>query len=322
MISTPQVDETVTTFQVSELSYPYFPVSLFSFLRTIVVILGAFQTLILVWNRWDASKPLVHILPLSSLAARITTLKETLWGRLLTWCLFQCTGFSNNGLNNHQQRFPADNNGGGGGSYGNRMSFSRPDSYIDNYSTPPNQYQSNQGRSARLSQRMNSEAGVYGRNNQAVYPSHAHQQSYDTVTSASGTGSHGTDQWGTSTDPSSENSSIDKIQQVPKADLGEEYGFSGFGGAPQFRGPILEEHGLDAPAYGQPGYGQPQMSLSNGHPYQGNSGRPPPPPQKETAYRVPIKLGNSSGPSGEPTYVQPQPLEKRKSWLKRRFSKG
>lgn len=202
------------------------------------------------------------------------------------------------------------------------MSMARPDSYIDNYSNPPNQYQTNQGRSARLSQRIVSEPGVYGRNNQAVYPSHGHQQSYDTVTSASGTGSHATDQWGTSTDPSSENSSIDKIQQVSKADLGEEYGFNGFGGAPQFRGPILEEHGLDAPAYGQPGYGQAQMSLSNGYPYQGNSGRPPPPSHKETAPRVPIKLGNASGPKGEAIHVQPQAVEKRKSWLKRRFSKS
>lgn len=202
------------------------------------------------------------------------------------------------------------------------MSMSRPDSYIDNYANPPNQNQSNQGRSGRLGQRMNTEPGVYGRNNQAIYPSHAHQQSYDTVTSASGTGSHGTDQWGTSTDPSSENSSIDKIQQVPKTDLGEEYGFSGFGGAPQFQGPILEEHGLGAPTYGQPGYGQSQMSLSNGHPYQGNGGHPIPPPHKEAASQGPIKLGSSSASSGESTYAQPHSEEKRKSWLKRRFSKS
>ena len=244
--------------------------------------------------------------------------------RLLTWCLFQCAGVSSNGLNSHQQRFPIDNagaGGAGGGYYGNRMSVSRPDSYIDSYANPPNQYQPNQGRSGRLGQRVNSEPGVYGRSSQ-VYPSHAHQQSYDTVTSASGTGSHGTDQWGTSTDPSSENSSIDKIQQVPKTDLGEEYGFNGFGGAPQFQGPILEEHGLDAPSYGQPGYGQSQMSLSNGYPYQGNSGLPTPPPHKEVASRVPIKLGSPSGESGESTYVQPQGAEKRQSWLKRRFSRS
>jgi hypothetical protein len=72
-----------------------------------------------------------------------------------------------------------------------------------------------------------------------VYPSHGYQQSYDTVTTASGTGSHGTEQWGNSTDPSSENSSLDRINQVAKPDLGEVYGFSGFGGAPQFQGPIL-----------------------------------------------------------------------------------
>ena len=204
------------------------------------------------------------------------------------------------------------------------MAASRPESYIDNYANPPNQYQFSQGRGGRLGQRMSSEPVMYGRNSQGVYPSHAYQQSYDTVTSASGTGSHGTDQWGNSTDPSSENSSIDRIQQAPKPDLGEEYGFSGFGGSPQFQSPILEEHGLGAPAYGQPGYGQSQISPSNGYPYQGNSGPPPPPPppHKETSPRVPIRLGNSSDPSWGSSDVQPQVGEKRKSWLKRRFSRN
>lgn len=211
----------------------------------------------------------------------------------------------------------------GGGYYGNRMSNSRPDSIIDNYGNLPNQY----GSGRRFGPRNHSDPALYGHNHsQGVYPSHGHQQSYDTVASASN-GSHATDQWGNSTDPSSENSSIDRVQTAPKSDLGEAYGFNGFGGAPQFQGPILEEHGHDTPGYGHPGYGQSQVAAGNGYPYQGN-GAPAPPlhgPSKDAGPRVPIKLG-SSAIGGSPTVgSRPQSTidtDKRRSWLKRRFSKG
>lgn len=160
-----------------------------------------------------------------------------------------------------------------------------------------------------------------------VYPSHGQQQSYDTVASASN-GSHATDQWGNSTDPSSENSSIDRVQPAAKPDIGEAYGFNGFGAGPQFQGPILEEHGHGAPGYGQPGYGQERVADGKGYPYQGNGAPIPPPhaPPKENSPRVPIKLGGSSRP-GNPVPISGKPAtaidsEKRKSWLKRRFSKG
>ena len=179
-------------------------------------------------------------------------------------------------------------------------------------------------RSSRNIPRNDSDPALYGQNsNQGVYPTHGYQQSYDTVTTASGSGSHGTDQWGNSTDPSSENSSLDRINQVIKPDLGEVYGFSGFGGAPQFQGPILEEHGHGNPAYGEPGYGQSSKGMgpaSGGHPYRGSNGAPPPVPPhvplKENAPRVPIRLGSSSG------NIRPDVGEKRKSWFKKRFSKG
>ena len=212
---------------------------------------------------------------------------------------------------------------GSGGYYGNRMSQSRPDSMIDNYGNAPNQY----GNGRRFGPRNHSDPALYGHNStQGVYPSHGHQQSYDTVASASN-GSHATDQWGNSTDPSSENSSIDRVQTAPKPDLGEAYGFNGFGGAPQFQGPILEEHGHGAPGYGHPGYGQSQVASGNGHPYQGN-GAPTPPshaPPKDIGPTAPIKLGspatvkNSAGGSRLPPTAD---TEKRKSWLKRRFSKS
>ncbi|MCJ1426021.1 hypothetical protein MMC29_003923 [Sticta canariensis] len=212
---------------------------------------------------------------------------------------------------NPRQRAPGEN----GGYYGNRVS-SRPDSYIDNYATPPNQY--NSGR--KLGQRMNSNPTLYGHNGQTTYPSPTYPQSYDTGGSISANDSHGTDQWGNSTDPSSENSSIDRVQPAPKPDLGEVYGFNGFGGAPQFQGPILEEHGKGAPAYGQPGYGQSQMMSGAGQPYQGNGALTGSPSRGANGYvpKVPIKLGNSSTANLSPNASG----EKKKGWLKRRFSKS
>lgn len=194
---------------------------------------------------------------------------------------------------------------------------SRPESYIDNYAPAPVQY--NNGR--RLSQRMNSDPALFGHNSQNTYHSHGYQQSYDTGGSNSANESHGTDQWGTSTDPSSENSSIDRVQQASKPDLAEVYGFNGFGGAPQFEGPILEEHGQGTPAYGQPGYGQSQMKSGGGKPYQGNGAsnvHSPHLPPKENVSRMPIKLGSSPPSKLSP----PVSSEKRKGWLKKRFSKG
>ncbi|MCJ1380335.1 hypothetical protein MMC17_003438 [Xylographa soralifera] len=220
---------------------------------------------------------------------------------------------------NTQQRFPGDS----GGYYGNPISNSRPESYVDNGAHQPGHH----SQARRFGPRNVSDPALYGKNsNNGVYPTHGYQQSYDTVTS--GTGSHATDQWGTSTDPSSENSSVDKINQAPKPDLAEAYGFSGFGGAPQFQGPILEEHGQGAPAYGQPGYGQSQGRPSPSRAYQGNGIPPAPPPHavlKDSSSRVPIKLGTSSGTgsytNGTSQGGRTDGSEKRKSWLKRRFSK-
>lgn len=191
---------------------------------------------------------------------------------------------------------------------------------VDSYATTPNQ---NSG-GGRFAPRVNSDPVLYGDNSQNTPPPHGYQQSYDTGGSTSANESHGTDQWGNSTDPSSENSSIDRVQQALKPDLGELYGFNGFGGAPQFQGPILEEHGQGSHTYGQPGYSQPQMRLGGNYMYQGNgiSSAPPPPPHvppKETRSQVPIKLGDSSVKGNVPSEAI---VEKRKGWLKRRFSKA
>ena len=224
--------------------------------------------------------------------------------------LISCTG------QRLQQRFGGETQGG---YYGNRMSVGRPDNFVENYGNTSGQPSS----SRRFSQRVNSDPALYGSNSQSLCPAHGHHQSYDTVASASGNESHGTDQWGNSTDPSSENSSIDRLQQQPpKSEIADAYGFNGFGGALQLHGPILEEHGLGAPTYGQPGYGQPLNVANRGHPYQGNGIPPAPPPhapRKDDLAREPIKLGNAPLTEISPSNAN---AEKRKSWLRKRFSKG
>ena len=207
------------------------------------------------------------------------------------------------------------------------MSQSRPDSYIDGYGGSSAQY--NGGR--RFGPRNHSDPALYGRNGeQLMYQSHGHHQSYDTVGTTSN-GSHVTDQWGNSTDPSSENSSIDRVQPPPpgppKQDLGEVYGFNGFGGAPQFQGPILEEYSQGAPAYGEPGYGRPRGNYHDGYDAQDHQPPPTVPP-----HRAPMPPPKPAGPNvmtksrPPPSSVRarqtPDDGEKRKSWLKRRFSRS
>ena len=239
--------------------------------------------------------------------------KDLSVSRFSLFSMASLTQLTDHGISgyNPRQRAPGEN----GGYYGNRVS-SRPDSYIDNYDTLPNQY--NSGR--KLGQRMNSDPTLYGHNGQTTNPSPTYPQSYDTGGSISANDSHRPDPWGNSTDPSSENSSIDRVQPAPKPDLGEVYGFNGFGGAPQFQGPILEEHGKGAPAYGQPGYGQSQMMSGAGQPYQGNGALTGSPSRgtDRNVPKVPIKLGNSSAANLSPNASG----EKKKGWLKRRFSKS
>lgn len=213
-----------------------------------------------------------------------------------------------------QQRFRGESPVG---YYNNRMSVGRPDSYIDSYGGSPNQ----PGYSRRISQRVNSDPVLYGTNSHGLYPAHGYHQSYDTVASGSGNESHNTDPWGNSTDPSSENSSIDRVQ-APKPDPGEPYGFNGFGGGPQFQGPILEENGVHSPSYGQVGYGQPQNLVNDSPLHPKNAGPPAPSTygvSNRIPPRVPIKLGN---PPVKDRPLPNAPAEKRRSWLKRRFSKG
>ena len=144
-------------------------------------------------------------------------------------------------------------------------------------------------------------------NGQGVYPTPGNQQSYETVTSGS------SDPASYSTDPSSENSSVDRITPLQAVrEPGESYGFNGFGANPQIA-PLQDQYVANG---------------ANGAQRQGNgytSQGPPPVPRKEGApiNRVPIKLNASSGNVGPGGNTQrPGAGEKRKSWFGKRFSKS
>jgi hypothetical protein len=189
-----------------------------------------------------------------------------------------------------------------GGPYYNQRS-----SYLDNGNGPHNPRN-------RFGPRQHSDPALnrYNTNNpQGVYPTPTYGQSRDTVNTGGSNGS-ASDQWQQSTDPSSENSSIDRL--------------AGNGYDPQqaHREPISEE-GHYTYANGQ---------LGAYHPGYVNPNGPPPPPPKNGApapRREVIRLSESAGMpvGGSPIPLgassgngRPSMEPKRKSWLKRTFSKN
>lgn len=163
----------------------------------------------------------------------------------------------------------------------------RPDSYYNAMENagPSNGYHPNRARYPRTA--AEPQLGHPG-----AYPG---QPSYETVTTASGSGSS-SEPAGYSTDPSSDNSSLDRIAGVGAKVQSENYGNG------------LEQYGSNG-----------AQRQGNGYLNQG----PPSVPQKSNGtIRKPIKLGTTSGNAG-PAIPAPQPVnEKRKSWFGRRFSKA
>ncbi|KAK5135366.1 hypothetical protein LTR08_005308 [Meristemomyces frigidus] len=183
---------------------------------------------------------------------------------------------------------PGRQSANAGGYYGGQ----RPGSYLEGQNGPPRQ---------RYGNRMMSDGAMYQQNR--PYQPHGPHQSQDTMHTGVSNGSDSTGPWASGTDPSSENSSIDRNMANGKQP--ENYGQSGFGP------PIMEEQG--AGAYGSNGYG------SHGGPNGGPVQAPPGP-------RKPIALGNSGGAPAQggslPTPSRPEKEDKKKGWLKRRFSKN
>lgn len=212
--------------------------------------------------------------------------------------------------------------GGNGGEYSQnghgRPSMSRPDSFVDYGASGSNGYNNGQhshnqygapsrGNRPRYgNSRMNSEyanGGGYSQQQQPqqpqqqpqqpqnLYPNSPYQRSNDNVTA--GSGSANTDQWGNSTDPSSVNSSFDRLQQ--QAQMKQ------------------QQDGGPAPPPHRQSYSQ--MNGANGHAAYNN------------AYNGGGVASMSSQPFNPPLPGPPKKAsddddkKKRGSWFKRRFSK-
>lgn len=229
----------------------------------------------------------------------------------------------------------------GGGYYGNQNGFNGP--------PRPARYGNN---------RFQSDPQTY---NQRPYQHHGYHQSYDTVNTGYTNGSDSTGPWANSTDPSSENSSIDRTMNKPGTPM-DGYGSYGSNG---YHGPIMEESAANAYGeypeqqdfqYNYNGQSRPQDSFAaqqayyaqqqrdayeqqqqqqSGYGMQGgaygrhnSAGAVQPPQPSASGGRRPIPL-NSNGSSGSngmrnqgpPPVARQEKQEKRKSWIKRRFSK-
>lgn len=196
-----------------------------------------------------------------------------------------------------------------GNGYGGRQSYrndgyaygngSRPDSYYNNNSN--NGYFPNRSRYPRNDSEpaLNTMAGVY--------PLNGNAQSYETVTTAAGSGSSA-EPLGYSTDPSSDNSSFDRVAPISKADYGN-------------NSPSNGQYGYQSSQQQYPVGGVQQGYQAAGYPSQ-NSG-PLPPVKDRAPPRVPIKLGKSAPGEPTPQYDLPKAApDKRKSWFSKRFSKS
>jgi len=136
------------------------------------------------------------------------------------------------------------------------------------------------------------------------YPHHGYQQSQDTMHTGVTNGSDSTGPWASGTDPSSENSSIDRNMAGGNGNgkqPAESYGYNGYSNG--------YSNGY-ANGYASPPIAEEQGAGGHGGPVQA------PPPARQ-----PISLGSSAPGGSLPSTTRAEP-EKKKGWLKKRFSKG
>ena len=141
------------------------------------------------------------------------------------------------------------------------------------------------------------------------YPMPINHRSYETVTTASGSGSSG-DPAGYQTDPtSSDNSSIERVQTVPRRqpEPVNDYGL-GFNQSPSFQAPQFT---VSVPSASMSGRDT-QHYQANGAPNYSSAAPPVP-------YKDPKQVLRK--PTANYAQQQPAQAEKRKSWFARRFSK-
>lgn len=199
--------------------------------------------------------------------------------------------------------------GHGGNRYnGNSGYYSRPDSHYDNYGAAPPPPRQRFGRGM-------SEGGMGRGPNGHNNPQYGHHNgSYET------NNSDNTGPWVNSTDPSSQNSSFERLHGVANGKQSQGQGQS-------------PEHNYSM----HDGYGNTTIQEETGPhsfppapPPKGNNGSPLKQHSESQSPRVPIKLGGGAGDGHQipyqggslPSTARPkQEKEKRQSWLGRRFSK-
>lgn len=238
-------------------------------------------------------------------------------------------GYANSRRNSYYSTAGYENSRTQSGYYGNRQPAVARDSWADHG------YQAGPGPRSRhpRQQQYDNGNGWNQRQNtgpQSVYPTPGYHQSRDTVmTGGTGGSSSQQSEGHYSTDPSSEHGSIDRGGPVKQPDLGEQYGFSGFGNNSQ---PIHEELGNYGYQNGQNGngyYQQPHHQQQQQQAYD----YPPPVPSKGNGQPMPnnpnaMKLNGQQNSGGTParpgvlTRKGTESSEKRKSWFKKRFSKN
>ena len=243
------------------------------------------------------------------------------------------SGWGNNNSNNNNRRYSHYGNGNGGryshDSYYNSrppsaMYSGRPDgggSYYDlrHQGGPGHRdYYDPHGNSYTPMSQMQGRRGYARTGSEPHFPTSYrpgpppndhlaanNHRSYETVASASGSGSSA-DPAGYSTDPTSDNSSVERVQapvkpQQPQQPMND-YGI-GFSQTPTYQAPAFT-------------VGNTGNANANGFPPRGaniQGGAPPPVPQK-----TPMLLQRQ--PTATSQQRPPAP-EKRKSWFARRFSK-
>ncbi|KAH6690421.1 hypothetical protein F5X68DRAFT_69783 [Plectosphaerella plurivora] len=180
------------------------------------------------------------------------------------------------------------------------------DSYTHSANGGPSGY--GPGSSRQRTPRMMSEpmpAFREQREQQQIYPLPHKDRSYETVTTAAGSGS--SDQAGYQTDPtSSDNSSVHRTSPPKRQEPVNDYGI-GFNQSSSFQ-----------PA----GFNVANGARNAGPSSQSQQRGPPPPPHGQMAPpQVPPKNGNVLLRKQVSPATRPEPVEKRKSWFSRRFSK-
>lgn len=201
---------------------------------------------------------------------------------------------------------------GARGSYYQGRGFDgRPDNFAEEYQ-PPVQPHAN-----RATMRYGSSPTSRGPNGEYMPSSHSHQISYDTTTSSS-------DQNPNSTNPSSQNSSVDQFHQHKKPEVysNENHYVQNRGHSPGSQTYSQDElHFL--PTFNGNGvidrFQSPSGQYFGGN-QNGNQHGPPTVPVKE-APRIPIRL-DSGSPTTEVSVamLKKASSQRRQSWFKRKFS--